>query len=209
MADHSGYNGPHPAPGNSPLATTGGSVVRGQAATKDWPDTQGWTVGEAGEDACGIRMEYEGKGESRLTYLKYLDGSKFFVIENYSWSAESNKRYNIGFIIDGQSLVTKNFAAGSVDGIYKGFVQLINDEIFRHFVKGSSLRIYMFPEISGNDPAEESFGEPFLIDQLSLSGSGPAVAQLDRCLSHVRTVSNAARREKERFDHLPDDPFKR
>jgi hypothetical protein len=184
------------------------SLLSAPSEAKDWSDTSGWTVGEASDESCAIRMEYEGKGESRLTFVKNLRGEQLFIIDNKLWTSTPDEKYLITFEFDGDAVVPTQYATGWADGSYKGFGQSITDEIFHKFVKGKSLGVVLWRgHISGSVGSEQKTGDPALIDKLSLSWSGAAVAQLERCLSYLRTAANEAAQEKKSFEYLPDNPF--
>lgn len=46
-----------------------------------------------------------------------------------------------------------------------------------------------------------------LVDSLALKGSAAAISMVDRCLNAMRAVQAAGEHERQRFAHIPDDPF--
>jgi len=182
--------------------------VHSPASSKDWPSIKGWEVAEIDEKSCVISKTFEGKGSSSLSLIKYLDKKSLFVFDNENWSIEKGRSYAITFEINKLAFTPDKFAIGYVDGINRGIIIELNESIFDAFKKGSSINIVLWPGITANDKYPDNDHEdPVLIDSLSLLGSGAAVSQLDRCLAHVQNVADAASREKQKYDHLPDDPF--
>ncbi|MEZ5743511.1 MAG: energy transducer TonB [Sphingomonadaceae bacterium] len=135
-------------------------------------------------------MEYEGPGATSLTYIKWANGDRSLMLTNSGWTAKAGMPYNVTYSLDGVS-----FSGGSVGATvsYKsGFFAKFNDEFETHFARGATLWVYLDEE---------------LIDQLSLNGSAIALKSVNRCLASVREKIIAAQREKERWSHIPKDPF--
>lgn len=139
-----------------------------------------------------MSLEYEGKGETFLTVGKYLDGSALLVVTNYGWSAKKDEKYDLRFVIDAQE-----FGGGKSIGVdesngRKGFATRFGSDFFPSLAGGAGFKIYM--------------GDT-LVDSLTLKGSSAAVAMVDRCLTAMRAVNAAEEHERQRFAHIPDDPF--
>lgn len=175
---------------------------------KNWPEVAGWEIAEVGENACAAMIQYEGKGNSRLTLLKSLDDEKIILFDNELWSIEKNKKYAISFNIDNKIHIPDNFANGNSDLLYRYISIKIDNKIYNSLSNGNSLKIIYWPGITDNDKyPENDLDDPVVVDSLSLNGSGAAMLYIEKCLAHVRNVANSARREKQKYDHLPDDPF--
>lgn len=175
---------------------------------RDWPNIKGWEVHEIDNTSCITINEFEGKGNSKIAILKYINGDSVFLFDNENWSIEKDKQYFITFEIDKSAFIPEKFALGYGDIINRGIAIEINKHIFEALFKGSSINIIYWPGITQNDKYPDNDKEdPLLIDSLSLFGSGAAIGQLERCLDHIRNVSEADRREKQKFDHLPNNPF--
>lgn len=161
------------------------------ATANQWPRTAGWDIFE-GEDYCGLGLEYEGKGDTQLLVSKYLDGRVILMVTNYGWSAKKGQAYELEFHLD-DAVFSGGKAIGTGESYERrGFVTGFGADFFPTFVKASGLKIFL--------------GET-LVDNLSLKGSAAASAVLERCLAKLRSQRAAIEREKQRFAHIPDDPF--
>lgn len=137
-------------------------------------------------------MEYEGPGSTKLTLLKKIDGELTLVVTNHNWSAKKGTRYEVDLLLNGKGY-GGGAALGYEDGIYKGFLLGVEQAFEADFASGRSLHVYL--------------GET-RIDQLSLAGTTVALASVNRCLDLLREEMAAETRERQRWQHLPADPFK-
>lgn len=161
------------------------------AAARSWPTTAGWEVFE-GDDFCGLALDYEGKGETRLTVLKMSDGSATMAVTNYGWSAKKGEVYDLEFYVG-----TLQFRGGKSVGMSEsyertGFVTKFDANFFPAFASASSLKVYK--------------GDT-LVDSLRLQGSGTALRVVDQCVGNLRAVKASQERQRQRFANIPDDPF--
>lgn len=177
------------------ISFAAGALAAGCASSpafaRDWPKTAGWEVFE-GDDYCGMALEYDGKGDTVLSVAKRLDGDAIVIITNFGWSAKKDEVYDLRFFVGDQG-----FSGGKSIGTgesyeRKGFVTKFGADFFSAFTSGKSFKIYK--------------GET-LVDSLSLDGSASASGTVNRCLAHVYGLRAAEEREKQRFAHIPDDPF--
>ncbi|MDF2495081.1 energy transducer TonB [Sphingomonas sp.] len=173
------------------LAIAAMTLTASPALARDWPTTAGWEILEGG-DYCAISSEFQGKGETELTVAKRLDGDVVLIVTNYGWSAKKDASYELTFHVDG-----KEYGGGKAIGIgesygRKGFATKFSADFASSLSAGSGLKIYM--------------GDT-LVDSLNLSGSRAAFGTVDRCLAAKRAIAAAAERERQRFAHIPDDPF--
>lgn len=161
------------------------------AEARSWPTTAGWEVFE-GDDYCGLGLDYEGKGETRLTVAKNLDGSALMIVTNYGWSAKKGEKYDLDFYV-GMTKFSGGTSIGTGESYErKGFATKFDSSFLPAFAGASSFKVYM--------------GET-LVDSLRLQGSGAALHVVDQCVSSIRAVKAAQERERQRFAHIPDDPF--
>lgn len=146
----------------------------------------GWTITDV-DGGCAMGMEFEGPGSSYLLLSKSTDGELLVMLTNDDWSAKSGERYKVEYVIG-----EKAFGGGTAIGVRNGFVTKFAPNFEGAFSAGQSLHVYL---------------DDKRVDQLSLSGTGAAIAAVNRCLAGVRQRLAAERREKERWAHLPKDPF--
>jgi TonB family protein len=178
-----------------PLAAAAALLVAPVAHAREWGEAGGWNIGESGDgESCGAMMEYEGKGETNLIFLHYVNGRIVLGATNTGWSADKEKEYDLVYVLNGKTYSGgKSFGLGERYEIRKGFVTGMEPSFEADFATGSSLQIYL----GGT-----------LVDNLSLSGTGAAVARVRQCVAHLRGIKQAAERERQRWAHIPDDPFK-
>lgn len=151
----------------------------------------GWLIGK-GDDLCMMTMEYEGPGESTLTLGKFIDGDLALIIGNDNWSARANTEYPLKLMFDDGTWYSTEAALGTAGGGQRGLITHVDPDFERHFRARTTLYVFLRDR---------------RIDQLSLSGSAVALDAVNRCLVTVRAEIEAARKERERWEHLPHDPF--
>lgn len=135
---------------------------------------------------------YEGKGDTELLVGKRLDGDAVVIVKNYGWSPKKDEKYELQFFVG-----TQAFGGGASIGVgetyeKRGFVTKFGPDFFSAFAAGSSFKIYR--------------GDT-LVDSLQLKGSAVALGVVDRCVNAIRAVKASEERERQRFAHIPDDPF--
>lgn len=162
------------------------------AQTRDWPPAGGWDVVE-GDTYCGIHQTFEGKGETELSLLLTAEGTAILGLTNLAWSSEDGEKYDLKYLVNG-----KVYGGGASTGygakydVRKGFSSSFPKEFIDDFAAGKSLII---------------FKGSVIVDNLSLEGTGAAIATARRCLAAVRREIAAAEAEKQRFSAIADDPF--
>lgn len=180
---------------NKLVAMTAGMALvmfeASSALARDWPTTAGWDILE-GEDYCAMHSEFEGKGDTELSLAKEIDGTAMVVLTNDDWSATKDQHYELTFFLDSTA-----FSGGTAIGVgdtyeKKGFVTKFGADFFPALARASGFRAYL----GGT-----------LVDDLSLKGSAAALAVVDRCVASIKAVHDAEERERQRFAHIPDDPF--
>lgn len=150
----------------------------------------GWDV-IRGDNNCAIYLEYEGPGSTELMLAKFVDGTIGVFVTNSNWSSVEGKEYEIHLSLNGD-VYGGGSATGTKSGYKRGFLTFVDADFATDFSQGASLAIYLEKE---------------KIDQLSLSGTAAAMIKLEGCLSKVRAQIAADEREKQRWSHLPKDPF--
>lgn len=159
---------------------------------RDWPSAGGWDVVEVGPTSCGMTLGYEGKGETLLVLLLDVDGGVVMDLENYAWSAVPQKEYELAYHLNGTSY-EGGVSLGSSNGARKGFITKFGLDFLKDFAASSYLTIRGPNNV--------------LIDDLKLQGSAAGLAQVQRCIAHLKSLAAAEAREKAKFAHIPDDPF--
>jgi len=148
-----------------------------------------WEI-HANEDSCGAVTDFEGPGETLVVLLKRTDGRVVLEVTNLAWTAREDEKYQTAFVLNGYRY--SGSAIGTKNGARSGFATSFGSDFAEDFAKGSSLHVYLGDQ---------------RIDQLSLEGTAAAVAAIERCLTKVRATAAAAERERQRYAHLPEDPF--
>lgn len=166
-------------------------ILSPPAAARTWPTTAGWDIFE-GDDFCGLMLDYEGKGETRLTVGKMTDGSVIVSVTNYGWSTKKDEVYDLKLHVG-----SVEFSDGESIGVgesyeRRGFVTKFDAAFLPAFANASTLKVYK--------------GDT-LVDSLRLQGSGAALRVVDQCVSNLRMAKASEERERQRFASIPDDPF--
>lgn len=166
------------------------SLLSTPALSRDWPEAAGWTIFE-GENYCGMRLQYEGRGQTEFFVVRNLDATVQLLVANDRWSAKIDEQYDINFYLDNKTYGGAK-SHGVKVGYRPGFATKVTPEFWRDFKAAKSLRI--------------GLGST-LIDHLSLAGTSAAGDVVERCLEHVRGLNTVTERQRERLTHIPDDPF--
>jgi periplasmic protein TonB len=173
-----------------------GCFVATAARSESLGAVQGWDVFESDDQTyCGMIFDYEGKGNTTLSFAKLMDDGILFMVSNDEWSAYENSKYGLSLEFDDAAY---DVSADGFGGTYdkKGFSIRLNPKSGREFtaqlIRSSGIKIYL--------------GET-LVDHLSLRGSGAAIIRMNACLDKIRQIEKTAAQEKARFAHIPNDPF--
>lgn len=138
-----------------------------QAAGFAGGDYGGWTVAKI-DEACGMTMEYEGAGSTRLSIFERYDGRRFAIVDNDLWSAKEGEAFAIKAEL-GEWVYTLPAEGSTPTGGRRGLLFLVSDDFLRDFAASSGLTLRR--------------GQT-LIDDLSLKGSAAAERERSR-LSHI------------------------
>ena len=177
------------------LFAVGLTLAAGPSQGREWGEAGGWSIFEASDgESCGAGLEYGGKGETSLILVEYLDGKVGLVISNTGWSIVKGEEYALDYYVNGKAYGGgKSIGTGERYELRKGFVTIMDPAFVKDFAAGSGLKIYR---------------DDVLVDSLSLTGTAAAVARVRQCLVHLRAAKSAVERERQRWAHIPDDPFK-
>ena len=161
-------------------------------AAADWSrEVAGWDVGRSG-DTCAMVMEYEGEGSTRLGLVIKDDAAKtYLAVTNFRWSTKENEAYELKFHL-GKWVYTMPSIGIAQDLIRRGFLTRAGKDFVADFAKASALTITR---------------DETLVDDLSLEGSGAALVVLERCRRELARDLEHQRRDRERLEHIPVDPF--
>jgi hypothetical protein len=176
------------------LAFAAGLFASAHAAAQEYParDVGGWTVAASKDErGCFITREYGGEGETTLLLGLDIDGTNHLSVLNYNWSIKPKARLELNFRLSKVGY-PKHFAVGMASHGKKGFVTNFEAKFPTYFAASRFLHIYR-----GDVPVE----------QLSLEGSGAAVAELRRCVAIYTARTTIGPGERERSARIPRDPF--
>lgn len=154
-------------------------------------EVRGWTVVSLDGARCAMHQTFDGPGDTELLYTRDLAGNRILGISNANWSATPGQSYAMVYAIDGFGFSGDGTRGADFTG-RKGFAARVGEDFERRLAGGSSLRFFL---------------DDKLVDHLSLSGSGAALAALDRCMARLRADQAAIERERKRWEHIPADPF--
>ncbi|WEK01838.1 MAG: hypothetical protein P0Y59_09235 [Candidatus Sphingomonas phytovorans] len=155
-------------------------------------DVEGWTVAASKDKrGCFLTRTYEGAGGTTLLLGLDIDGSNRLSVLNDNWSIKQMDRLKLNFRLSSGGYSRQQVVGIESDG-KKGFVTNFETKFPDYFAASKALHISR-----GDVPVE----------QLSLEGSGAAVAELRRCVGMYAAKAVAGAREKGRSDQIPRDPF--
>lgn len=156
-----------------------------------WPTTDGWTIVES-DEACGMKMVYEGKGATSLLIGQSVDGQAFINVTNAAWTAVADKQYkNFKWVFDG-TVYESGVGGTHLAGGNPGFTAYFDADLLTIIAQSGKLVI---------------FHNSQTVDSLSLAGSKAAVRIVHQCITSLRLRHEASEVEKHRFDSIVDDPF--
>ncbi|MBT2133944.1 hypothetical protein KK137_06320 [Croceibacterium sp. LX-88] len=136
--------------------------------------------------------DYEGEGSTEVVLMiKDNPASTVLMITNSNWSAKDGERYELKYYL-GDWVYTLESLGIEQTSFRKGFGTVVNAKFLGDMAKASGLTIMR--------------GEA-LIDDLSLDGSGAALAVLERCRRELAADVEQERKDRERLEHIPLDPF--
>jgi hypothetical protein len=155
-------------------------------------DVGDWTVtASRDKQGCFLTRAYERPGDTTLLLGLDIDGTNHLSVLNADWSIKPQDQLRLNFRLSTGGYAN-HFAVGMASEGKRGFVTTFEAKFPAYFASSKVLRVSR-----GNVPVE----------QLSLEGSGAAVAELRRCvwIHKAKIVGGGAR--KDRADKIPTDPF--
>ena len=175
-----------------PLALITALFANVQAWAQQYParDIGGWTVAASKDKkGCFVTRQYAGPGSTTLLLGLDIDGTNHLSVLNDNWSIKPKDKLKLNFRLTTGGY-SDHFAVGIAADGKKGFVTDFEEKFPVYFASSKALHI--------------SRGE-VPVEQLSLDGSGAAVAEMRRCLWIHRSTAKAP--EKQRASAIPKDPF--
>lgn len=152
----------------------------------------GWNISAADDgEACIMSLDYEGEGETSLIFSLKLDGDNLLAMMNYNWSIKEGEKLDLEYRLS-NGTYEKHPSFGFASGGKKGFGTQFENKFSDYLAQSKYLHVYRDGKV---------------VDNVSLTGTGVAVAELRRCLGIIRANDAAEAREKARFSHIPLDPF--
>lgn len=176
-----------------PLAFTG-LFASAAASAQDYSmrDVGNWTVAASKDKkGCFLTRTYDGPGKTTLLLGLDIDGSNRLSVLNDNWSIKETEQLKLNFRLT-RGGYSEHPVVGIASDEQKGFVTSFEAKFPSYFAASRALHISR-----GDVPVE----------QLSLDGSGAAVAELERCVSLFKVRPEADAPEKGRSDGIPRDPF--
>lgn len=139
------------------------------AMAKDWPSLQNWNFSEGG-DFCEMYTQYGGEGEPRVSLIL---GPEVAVLgmNSTAWKLKKDQKYKVLYSIDENSSGNAD-ATGWAEGDRTGFVAGAEEGFFADMLKAGYIQFI----VEGTD----------VRDDLDLSGSDEALAQLRRCAASFK-----------------------
>jgi hypothetical protein len=177
-----------------PLALFAGLLASAPASAQEYParDVGGWTVAASKDGGgCFLTRTYPGDGETTLLLGVDVDGGNRLSVLNANWSIKPKDRWKLTFKLSSGGYANHPVVGMASDG-KRGFVTNFDAKFPAHFAASKALHIYR---------------DKVPVEQLTLEGSGAAVAELRRCVGMHATKPAADAGEKGRSDRIPKDPF--
>ena len=164
------------------------------AAAPDYAtrDIGAWTVSASSDkQGCFLTRTYASPRATTLLFGLDADGTNRLTILNANWSIREREQLRLTFRLSNAAF-PRHVAIGIATEGKKGFVTSFGAAFPSNFAGSTSLRIRR-----GDVPVED----------LSLDGSGAAVAELRRCVDRHRGAQVGGGTVKEDQDRIPTDPF--
>lgn len=179
-------------------------VMASSAQASNWGSFSDWDVtGDESDHTCNLGREFEGPGDTVMgLFANAEDRSVTMFILNYNWSIKKGDTPRIGIRLD-------NVLNGLYDGKGYGFssdgrngfgLKFASLAVLGDFAEATGVKFFKL-EGEGNEEKATT------IDYLDLDGTAAAVGALRRCLSHQEGLIRAAQRERDRWKHIPKNPF--
>jgi len=151
-----------------------------------------WTLAPSNDaPGCFLTRTYQGDGGTMLLFGMDADGKNRLSVLNANWSIRPKDRLALDFRLSGRRYA-KQFAVGIESDGKQGFVTAFAPKFATEFATSRFLNIDR-----GDVP----------VARLTLDGSGPAIADLKRCIAAVATKRATKAPADARAAPVPKDPF--
>lgn len=167
-------------------------IIGSPSLAREWGSAGGWDITEVDAETCVMAMEFDGEGSTLLGLLLKVDGRVSLVVSNHNWSSKRGEAYHLVYVLKGTTY-SGGKSVGTQVGIRNGFATVFEPDFAQAFAASTFLTIRSKDGV--------------LIDDLSLAGSAAGLAQVRRCVAHLKAAAATEAREKARFAHIPKDPF--
>ncbi|WP_404333494.1 hypothetical protein AB2M62_10380 [Sphingomonas sp. MMS12-HWE2-04] len=152
----------------------------------------GWTVSASKDGSgCFVTRTFGGDGDTTLLFGLDVDGSNRLSVLNENWSIKPQEALKLTFKLSKGGYPDHPVVGMASDG-KRGFVTNFDPKFPDHFASSKALHIYR-----GTVPVE----------QLTLEGSGAAIAEMRRCVGIQATKPPGSPSETQRSARIPKDPF--
>lgn len=155
-----------------------------------WKSAGGWDIVEL-DDGCALTQEFEGPGDTELYVVKNLDGTALVTMTNSNWTTREQDEFELTYALNGSAYSGAKSRGINLSG-KSGFISKFGPDFLADFAKSGYLYVYR---------------DKTVVDKLQLDGSAIALAQVNRCLAHLKAVAAADAREKARWKDIPTNPF--
>lgn len=151
-----------------------------------------WTVAASkDQQGCFLTREYDRPGKTTLLLGLDRDGTNHLSVLNANWSIRPKDQLSLTFRLSSGGYDKHDAVGMAADG-KQGFVTSFETKFPAYFAASKVLHIFR-----GDTPVEE----------LSLDGSGVAVAELRTCVGFRGGTESAAPGARGRTGKIPRDPF--
>lgn len=152
----------------------------------------GWTIAPSSDaPGCFLTREYGGAGGTTLLFGVDVDGKNHLSMLNDNWSIRPKDRLALNFRLSGRGY-PKQIAVGMASNGKRGFVTSFAPEFELELASSKFLYVDR-----GDVP----------VARIMLDGSGPALAELKRCIAAVSAELAAEASARSGAARVPKDPF--
>src|SRR3546814_7808680 len=107
---------------------------------RSWQSPGGWEIID-GEDNCAVFREFDGKGESHLLVILYVDGNSAATLSNTGWSTSQNETYALDWEVHEKTNTGPAIGVGERYSIRKGFAGKIGGDFVEDIGVGSRFHV--------------------------------------------------------------------
>lgn len=168
--------------------------VSGAAGAQEYAtrDVGAWVVAPSSDrNGCFLTRSYGGARQTTLLFGLDTDGSNRLTLLNPNWSIREKEQLRLTYRFSNASF-PKRAAIGIAANGKKGFVTSFGDTFPRTMATSTFLHVRR-----GDVPVEE----------LTLDGSGAAVAELRKCVDVYRAAPAKVTKGTKDSERIPLDPF--